>query len=284
MHPDTIPFLICPHCGNGMTPADGALRCRLGHTFDIARHGYVNMLPGDARSDAGDTAAMVAAREAFLGNGYFAPIADAIANETERCARASVDGCIVDLGAGTGYYLAKTLDRLRERVGLGLDISKYALRRAAKAHPRLGAIVCDTWRGLPVRDGAAALMLNVFAPRNGAEMKRILHPEGALIVVSPTERHLNELVAALGLLSVDERKQQRVVDALGAYFTLDRNGICEYTMPLNREDVESLIAMGPSARHVNAEDLRDRIAAMAEPIPVTASVNVAVYRTAVYRT
>jgi 23S rRNA (guanine745-N1)-methyltransferase len=66
-------------------------------------------------------------------------------------------GCVVDVGAGTGYYLAVVLERLTDRVGLALDVSKYALRRAARAHRRVGAVACDVWHGLPVATDSAAV-------------------------------------------------------------------------------------------------------------------------------
>src|SRR5437763_1017493 len=70
--------------------------------------------------------------------------------------------------------------------GLALDVSKYALRRAAKAHPRAGAAACDAWQGLPMRERTASVLLNVFAPRDGAEFHRVLRADGALIVAGPT--------------------------------------------------------------------------------------------------
>ena len=90
-----------------------------------------------------------------------------------------------------GYYLAAVLDRIRgrpggaEAAGLAMDISARALRRAARARPGIGAVGWDIWRPFPVRDGAVSLILNVFAPRNGPEFRRVLRDDGALIVVTP---------------------------------------------------------------------------------------------------
>lgn len=280
-------MLCCPHCGGDLTqtPAPGtALRCPNRHVFDVARQGYVSLLPGNAHTGTGDTAAMVAARTAFLGAGHYDPIAECLAAESARALAApAVDaaaaaGGVVDVGAGTGHYLARVLDRLPDRVGLALDVSKYALRRAARAHPRAGAAVCDTWRSLPVRTGAAALALNVFAPRNGAEIHRVLRPGGVLLVVAPNPNHLTELVSTLGLLSVAENKRDRLDATLLPHFTpLDRRTV-EFTMSLARHDVEALAGMGPSARHTSAEELRERVAGLAERTAVTASVSVAAYR------
>jgi 23S rRNA (guanine745-N1)-methyltransferase len=226
---DALDLLACPHCAGALSRRGGSVTCMNRHTFDVARSGYLSLLPGDANLGSADTAEMVAAREAFLGAGHFEPLAEALADEAERAlggraerrvggraARAPGDraerplgtaaerpgllpGCIIDLGAGTGSYLARLLDRLPGRIGLALDLSKHALRRAARAHPRIAAVACDAWRPLPVRDSVAGLVLSVFAPRNGPEIARVLRPGGALLVVTPTERHLAELVEQLGL-------------------------------------------------------------------------------------
>ncbi len=76
---DVIGLLRCPHCGDGLSQAGAALRCARGHSFDVARQGYVNLLPGDAHTGTADSAAMVGARDAFLSAGHFAGLRDAIA-------------------------------------------------------------------------------------------------------------------------------------------------------------------------------------------------------------
>ena len=284
---DVVEYLVCPHCGLALeTAPDGrALRCAARHSFDIARQGYASLLPGDAHTGTGDTAAMVAARDDFLGAGHYAPIAAALAEAAalavpeavSDAASSAVDGCVVDLGAGTGHYLAAVLDALPEAHGIALDISKFALRRAARAHPRAGAVVCDAWRPLPLRDGAADLVLNVFAPRNGPELRRVLRPGGTLLVVSPTPRHLGELVGALGLLGVDERKEQRLAATLGPYLDAAGSSGHGFPMLLDHAAVRTVVGMGPSAWHTDPAVLADRIAALPDPVPVTASVTLSAF-------
>jgi 23S rRNA (guanine745-N1)-methyltransferase len=236
----------------------------------------VSLLSGDARQGSADTAPMVAAREAFLAAGHFEPLAERLAREAERVAPAG--GCVVDLGAGTGWYLARVLERLPGRAGLALDLSKNALQRAARAHPRIGAVACDAWRGLPVRSSVAAVVLCVFAPRDGAEIARVLRPGGALVLATPTGRHLGELVSALGLLTVDERKRERIAAELGARLELERRDERDWPLALARADVANLVEMGPSARHVSPDELDAEIGALPEPTPVTASVTISTYR------
>ncbi|MDH6705615.1 23S rRNA (guanine745-N1)-methyltransferase [Kitasatospora sp. MAA19] len=268
-------YLACPLCAQDLTRHERALRCPAGHSFDLAKQGYVSLLAGDAHTGTGDTAEMVAARADFLAAGHYRPIVDALA---EAAAAADPEGLVADLGAGTGHYLAHVLDALPGRVGAALDISKYALRRAAKAHPRIGAVVCDAWRPLPLRDASAGLMLNVFAPRNGPEIRRVLRPGATLLLVSPTARHLRELVDALGLLSVDEEKQRRIDEKLGPYLTPARQRQVEFTLRLGPEDVRTVVGMGPSAWHTDPDRLAAALADLPDPVEVTASVTVAAYR------
>ena len=138
--------------------------------------------------------------------------------------------------------------------------------------------MCDAWRGLPVRSGAAALVLDVFAPRNAPEFHRVLAPGGAFVVVTPTPRHLEELVAVLPMVTVDPDKDERLETKLGGLFDRGPVEAVEQGIALTRADVATLVAMGPSSRHADAEALAASIAALTEPVTVTLSVNVAVYR------
>jgi 23S rRNA (guanine745-N1)-methyltransferase len=275
---DVLGFLRCPHCGAALARPAGAVRCPAGHSFDVARQGYLSLLPGDAELGSADTAEMVAARERFLDAGHFNPLAAALGVEAERALDGGPEGCLCDLGAGTGWLLARVLERAPGRAGLALDLSKYALRRAARAHERIGAVAADAWRPLPVGDRTAALALSVFAPRNGAELSRVLSPGGALIVGVPTDRHLIELVDALGLLSVDERKHERLAATLDPHFGAARVHQLEWKLELGRGDVRDLVAMGPSALHAEPAALNEAIAALSEPLSVSAAVEISVRR------
>lgn len=268
---EVLACLRCPLCAADLAIDGAALRCPAGHAFDIARQGYANLLTGGAHAGTADTADMVAARDAFLSGGHFGPLTELIARTAAD--HATGDGCVLDAGAGTGHYLSAALDSA-DRPGLALDISKYALRRAARAHPRIGAVVWDVWRPWPVRDGAASVLLDVFAPRNGAEFHRVLRPGGTLIVVTPAAGHLGELTGPLGLLSVDGRKAERVGESLGGRFVRTGTTALEMPLSLTRAQAVSLIAMGPNAWHT---DPAARIAELTEPVEVTASVDVATY-------
>jgi len=278
MYAPVVACLRCPLCHGGLAETEAgsgrALRCVQGHSFDIAKQGYANLCcPPPAY--AGDTPAMVASRAAFLEAGHYHFIAAAIsAAARERCA----NGLVVEAGAGTGYYLGAVLDALPESSGLALDISKAALRRAARAHPRAGAALCDIWRSLPVADASATLLLSVFSPRNGAEFERVLARDGALVVVAPTAEHMRELIGPLGLLSIGHDKDEAVAASLGAHFERVEEQRHDALLQLTHDEVQALVLMGPSAWHVDAAQLTAAIAQLPEPVAVTASVTVSVFR------
>jgi 23S rRNA (guanine745-N1)-methyltransferase len=280
---DVLPYLACPYCGAGLTRTGSALHCARGHAFNVARQGYASLLPKKARGEGGDTAAMVQARADFLAAGHFADlaaeVADAAAEAIGAAAAAGARaGCVVESGAGTGYYLARVLDALPGRVGIALDRSRYALRRAARAHERIGAVACDVWRRMPVAATAAVLALNVFAPRNGAELRRILNPAGRLVVVTPDDDHLRELARALGLLDVDERKQERLAGKLGPYFDLTSQHEYRDAVELGQADMLAAAQMGPAAWHADEADLAARVRNLPEQMTATVAVRVSVFR------
>ncbi|HCF62336.1 MAG TPA: hypothetical protein DFS52_30635 [Myxococcales bacterium] len=163
-------------------------------------------------------------------------------------------------------------------MGLALDLSKYAARRAARAHPRMGAVVADVTEALPLATGCAALVLSVFAPRHASEIHRVLGEGASLLVASPGARHLQELIEPLGLLKVEPEKQTRLRSQLEPLFVPEQETALELALRLSRSEVLSLASMGPSARHVEEAALRGRIEALEEPCLVTASLTVSVFR------
>ncbi|MFI8804472.1 putative RNA methyltransferase [Micromonospora chalcea] len=273
--------LRCPVCAEPLTAATAgttrALRCPRGHSFDTARQGYVNLLAGRS-PHTGDSAEMVAARADFLAAGHYDAVAAALATTAVRVAGVAPYPLVVEPGAGTGHYLAAVLAALPDAAGLALDVSKPALRRAARAHPRAAAALADTWQRLPLADRSVAVLLNVFAPRNGPEFHRVLDPGGALLVVTPAADHLAELVEALDLLRVDPAKADRVAGSLGAHFAEESATGHRARLALTRAEVTTLVGMGPSAWHAEPERLAARIAALPEPVPVTLSVRLGVHR------
>jgi len=270
-----LPLLLCPHCGSRLDRlAPSVVGCRTGHRFDIAKQGYLSLLSKVARTDTGDSADMVAGRLDFLAAGHYAPIRQAVAALGQA-------GPVVEIGAGTGYYLAGVLESLAGRsghqtFGVALDASRYAARRAANAHPRIGSVVADAWSRLPIGDGVAGTVLSVFAPRNPDEISRVLSAGGRLVAVTPEPGHLQELRRPLGLLTVDAGKPERLTGAFaGRLQTADRRSVIRELM-LSRPDVLALVRMGPSARHLQPDQLVAGIETLPEVIAVTLAVTISV--------
>jgi 23S rRNA (guanine745-N1)-methyltransferase len=242
--PRIVARLRCPVCGEPLAHAGGALRCATGHNFDLARQGYVDLAVGTV-THPGDTAEMVAARAHVLAAGHFDFVTAALATAVGHYR----SGLIVDVGAGPGGHLAALVEHRPDALGLAIDVSKPALRRAARAHPRLAAVRADAWRGLPVADGAASVVLNVFAPRAGREFARVLAPGGRLIVVTPAADHLRELGLAIG---VDPRKEERLVGTLTPWFVREDDRELRTTLRLTEADAMAVAGMGPGAHHRQA--------------------------------
>ncbi len=276
----SAPRLICPVCDGSLEPDAGrrSLTCPAGHRYDAAKQGYFNLLTGSGTRFQADTAAMVQSRTDFLAAGHYRLLAAELGRLT---ASAAPDPAVVlDAGAGTGYYLAEVLRALPDGGAVALDISKYALRRAARALPEAYALVWDVWRRLPLADASVDVILNVFAPRNPEEFHRVLRPGGLLAVVTPRPEHLQEIRAAAGMLGIGAEKEDRVAAALGPAFVPEQSAHCTFTMQLPLADARHAVLMGPSARHVEPAAVESALAGLPDPLPVTASFALQLFRAA----
>ena len=272
MRPCCVQFLRCPVCGEAFSPAGASLVCAHGHTFDVARQGYVNLLPRRAAlpGTLGDSQAMLEARRRMLDAGHFRPVATWVARTVAEHLATGARRYVLDSGCGDGHYLAETA---RAAAGsgacfLGADIAKPAARMAAARHRELSVIVADVRAGLPLAPGRALAIVDLFAPRNPAEFARLLRDDGLLIVGIPAPDHLAELRERFALrgLAVDEDKEARVVGALSGGFSVRRRHTERFTLDLDAAAAADLVAMTPAARHL-AEQVGPR-----EPLRVTAAV------------
>jgi 23S rRNA (guanine745-N1)-methyltransferase len=138
----------------------------------------------------------------------------------------------------------------------------------------VAAVAADVWDELPLREGVATVLLDLFAPRNAPEMARVLAPTGLALIVTPTNRHLQELIEPLGLIGVDERKDERLDEQLAPHLTITGREELEWAMELDTEAIRDLVAMGPSAFHVPPAELDAKLAILDQRVRVTASVAV----------
>lgn len=273
-----VDILADPNDGTPLSGADDFSRLvsESGHSFDVAKQGYVTLAAGAGLKHKGDDMDMVNARETYLAMGHFAPFVEAVTGAVQDALDSaplaeSKPASLLEVGAGTGYYLAHTLDSIAEARGVGLDISPHAAKHLAKCHPRVGAVVADVWERLPIRDESVDAISVVFAPRNPAEFQRVLAPGGQVIVLTPGAGHLDELREPLGILGVEEGKVERMYEQAEGFLEQAADPVdISFPIELDKASVAAQVGMSPSARHISAGELAERMAALPPTLTVTA--------------
>ena len=134
----------------------------------------------------------------------------------------------------------------------------------------------DVWQQIPLRDGTIDLALSVFAPRNGAELVRVVRPGGAVLVATPAPEHLHEL-AMLHTVRVDPHKLARLQRQLTPALHPRTVRRITWMLELTRHEVEAVLRMGPASRHLKP-DLERRIAGLPDPVLATASIELRTFR------
>jgi 23S rRNA (guanine745-N1)-methyltransferase len=269
-----MPQLICPVCSLPLNLQDKSYRCEKGHCFDRAKSGYVNLLPpapGGKRH--GDDKLMVKARTDFLDKGFYDPMAAEVARRSAECNGDFLH--IVDAGCGEGKYTVDVLNYLRRQGRdahiVGIDISKEALICAARRSRDLTLCVASTAH-MPLADGSADVVLNIFSPLMAEEFSRVLKPTGRLICVVPLERHLWELKE----LIYDTPYENPAPNLeLPSFALVDRTDL-RYEIELNSgEEISSLFKMTPYYYKTGAADQQK--AEQAQHLKTTVEFGVLVY-------
>lgn len=253
--------LVCPICATPLLATARVLTCANRHSFDLAREGYVNLL---RKPLPGDTREMLRARRDFFARDHYRPISDTI-NERIRAYLMEQQPALMsptvicDAGCGEGYYLSRLQADLAERqiatMGLGLDISKEAVRMAAKRCRDAFFVVANLKERLPLAAASLRVLLNIFAPRNPEEFARVLAPGGLLLVVIPAPSHLQQLRATLHLLQIEDNKQQHVIEQFTeqGLFRLEDAIPINYELTLQRDEIGLLVTMTPNYWHASEE-------------------------------
>lgn len=194
-----LSYLMCPLDGQPILLAGNSLRCTDGHSFDVARQGYVNLLPVQKKRslDPGDGREMVAARQRFLDAGHYRVIAEAVATAVLAMLPAERLASCLDAGCGEGYYLRHlqqvAADTRAQPLDLiAVDISKWAVQAAAKSALDATCLVASNAR-LPVLSGRIDCVLCMFGFPVADEFSRVLADQGELILVESGPEHLVEL-------------------------------------------------------------------------------------------
>lgn len=279
-----VDILADPADGSALEGADDFSRLvsETGHSYDVAKQGYVTLAAGAGLKHQGDDAAMVTARETYLAMGHFAPFVEAVTGavqdslESQDAAQQAglnedTAPSLLEVGAGTGYYLAHTLESIEGARGVGLDISTHAAKHLSKSHERVGAVVADVWERLPLKDDSIHAISVVFAPRNPAEFQRVLAPGGEVIVLTPQSGHLDELREPLGILGVEEGKVDRLYTQAEGFLKQAADPVdISFPIVLDKASIAAQVGMSPSARHISPEELAERMASLPQTLTVTA--------------
>ena len=185
---------LCPLCQNPLSLHENHYQCLNNHSFDVAREGYVNLLPVQQKNskDPGDNKDMMQARHQFLQAGWYQPLADSVCNLLQPLQVQQ----LLDLGCGEGYYTAQIASALPAAQIQGVDISKSAIKFAAKAAKHIKFCVASAYQ-LPFANHSFDAIVRIYAPSKVEELQRLLKTAGHLITVTPGPQHLVEIKQAV---------------------------------------------------------------------------------------
>lgn len=224
-------MFLCPvrDCRLPLSREDERLFCSKGHSFDIARSGYINLLqPQDRRSKApGDAAEVLAARTQLHDRGLTRPFRDAIM----ELAASSPDDVILDVGCGDGYYLAA----LTRNSGVGIDISLPSVQAAARRYRNNQWVVANADRFIPCAARTFSLMLSITGRMNAPEFRRVIREDGQLLVAVPGPDDLIEV-------REEERdRKERTVEFFANRFRLENHERVTVKHELNASAVSDVL-------------------------------------------
>lgn len=239
--------LQCPLCGAVLNQVDKIYHCENRHSFDVARQGYVNLLPVQQKHslNPGDTKEQVTSRREFLSAGFYAPIANALCNNAREL---GCTGPILDVGCGEGYYSTQVAAVLNAEL-VGLDISKEAVRFAAGKY-KGAKWICGTAAKLPVADKRVGLVMSLFSLTVPAEFHRVLRKNGLFFQVLAATDHL------LGLKSIIypellHKEKEAVPEEPG--FELVKSVPIRFTFTVEGQQVRNLLSMTPHVYRISKE-------------------------------
>jgi 23S rRNA (guanine745-N1)-methyltransferase len=247
----------CPIDGTPLATLPGQpWRCANGHSYDVAREGYCNLLvvQHKASRDPGDTANMVAARQRVLETGVYAPIADRIYGHLRTLAdrEPAAPFRVVDAGCGEGYYLARlaalagTVVPPTNLVFAGTDISKWAVRAAAKRRVPVAWAVANN-RHLPFQAASVDAILCLFGFAVWQGFTPVLAPNGRVLMVDPGPEHLAELRAVI-YPTVIRSPAMSLEQAEAAGYVMEATSPLTYAASLTSQaQIADLFAMTPHA-------------------------------------
>ena len=267
-------LFMCPICQKPLMRENQTYRCDSGHSFDVAKEGYVNLLPANQRhsSAPGDDREMVNARTRFLDGGWYAPLRDCLCEIVGTCP--AEKPVLIDAGCGEGYYTAALSGVITGKNGrtAGVDLSKAAVRRAARRCPRAEIAVASVYR-LPFGERSADVLLDCFSPLAIDEFRRVLKPGGQFLYVIPGPAHLWELKEILYDSPYENAVREEEYDG----FTQTDSVPLQFPLSLQSGDeIEALFRMTPYTWKTPRDGV-DRLASVRE-LKVTAQFRILAFQ------
>ncbi len=237
-------MLICPVCGEQLNRSANALRCNRGHSFDIAKEGYVNLLRSSKSGDLiGDDKLSARSRRDFLNKGYYAPLKE------ELCRIfADKEGSVLDICCGEGYYTSALGENSKLDV-FGFDISREMVRLGAKRGN--GTYFVANMASIPIADGTMDYAVHLFAPFQEASFARVLKPGGVLYTVVPGRYHLLGLKQAL--YDTPYENDEKLPDTQQLRHVSTVKVRTDITLA-SQEDIQAVFRMTPYYFHTSERD------------------------------
>lgn len=270
-------LLTCPICKTPLLKSsEKNYSCAANHNFDLAKEGYLNLLLVQKKNskNPGDNKEMISARRSFLEMGYYDPLVKKIA-EIINGGNEGEQKTILDAGCGEGYYSAKILERVAgAKNALGFDISKYAVKLAAKKYPANFYFVGSVY-DVPIEENSIDVIVSVFAPVSMSEFYKILKNKSQLIIVSAGPEHLKQLAELV--YETFKPHPFNLLNKLNGLFKIVETKELNFDILLdNKKDLLSLLKMTPYYWSVGKE--RQGVFELLEQLNVTCDFKISILK------
>ena len=273
-------ILRCPVCHAQLVLESRTAACGQGHSFDVARQGYVNLLLPDKRRslEPGDSPDMMRSRRAFLRAGFYDQVASAAGAALAEAIAGREQARVADLGCGEGFFLSQVKGALPGGdSGLhdcyGVDISRTGIRLATDYDRAVTWIVASIHNS-PFLPQSLDAILSMWAPVAQDDLRRIVREDGCVVTVTSGPDHLDAL-RALIYASVEPH----AAAPLAGSPHFERSGSSRVRYPIalrSREQIMHLLAMTPYYWNISLET-KARVEAVSE-LELTVDAQIEVFR------
>lgn len=246
----------CPVCNEELIREEKQYKCSKGHSFDICKKGYVNLLMVNKKKskEPGDNKQMIKSRRDFLNKGFYKNLSDKLNNLILKYINEKT-AAILDAGCGEGYYISNLKNSSLNKINFyGMDISKAAINLSSGRDKDIDFLVGSSFE-IPIQDEKIDIVIRNFAPGDPKEFYRILKENGKLIIITPGTYHLYELKE---VLYEKARKNEDKSDNILNFKSIHHEEV-KYKIELNNnEDIKNLISMTPYYWSIK-DEVRDNL-------------------------